>query len=183
MAKKWVCCLAEDATQACRIIERLLRAGFSSTDISVLLPDSGGRRWFPSEKAASRGGSASPPGVVVGAALGMVTGLSAGFIRGLGHFAAAGPIMDILSGMTTVGAAGGVAGGLLGMLIELGLAEKEGEKYERGLLEGQILLAVGSKNSAEVRRAQGVFERQGAHDISSSCAKYLRKQPAPQKVG
>jgi hypothetical protein len=167
MAKTSVFWLARDEAQANRIVDDLRSAGFSSNDISVLLPDKGSTREFAHEK-----GTKAPEGAVTGAGtggvlggvLGWLVGIGTLAIPGLGPFIAAGPILAALSGA----AVGGVAGGVVGALIGMGIPEYEAKRYEARLREGRILLSVHSENSDEAKRAKEIFQRAGAEDISSA---------------
>lgn len=167
MAKTSVFCLARDEAQANRIVDDLRAAGFSSNDISVLLPDKGSTREFAHEKGtkAPEGAIAGAgTGGVVGGVLGWLAGIGALAIPGLGPFIAAGPIMAALSGAAVAATAGGVVGALIGM----GIPEYVAKRYESRLREGRILLSVHSENRDETSRAKEIFERAGAEDISSS---------------
>src|SRR5215510_313106 len=66
---------------------------------------------------------------------------------------------------TVVGAA---VGGLSGALIGLGIPEYEAKQYEGKIRQGNILISVHSEDRDEVKRAKEIFERAGAHDISST---------------
>jgi hypothetical protein len=168
MAKKWVCCLAENGTQACRIIERLQTAGFSSNHISVLLPDKE-RTLESTQQKETKAPQGAVTGAALGGILGLLTGLGALVIPGVGPFVAAGPIIAALGGV----AAGSMAGGLVGTLIGSGIPEDEAQMFEKGLREGRNLLAVYSENSDEISCATAIFERAGAQAISSSCEKLI----------
>jgi hypothetical protein len=82
-------------------VDRILAAGFSNNDISVLLPDSESSKQFAHEKntKAPEGATAGvTTGGVVGGTLGVLAGVGALAIPGLGPFIAAGPIMAGLAG-------------------------------------------------------------------------------------
>jgi hypothetical protein len=167
MAKKSVFCLARDEAQARQIVDSLKAAGFSSNDVSVLLPDKSSTKEFAHEK-----GTKAPEGAitgvgaggVLGGALGWLAGVGALAIPGAGPFIAAGPIMAALSGA----AVGAGAGGLIGALVGMGIPEYEAKRYESRVREGRILISVHSENSDETKRAKDIFERAGAEDISSA---------------
>ena len=112
--------IANTTGQAESIVTKLQASGFSSSDISVLFPDKEGTRDFAHEKntkapeGATTGGLA---GMGVGGALGLLAGIGALAIPGVGPLIAAGPIMGALSGA----AVGGATGGLIGALIGLGI--------------------------------------------------------------
>jgi len=167
MAKKSVFCLAQDEAQACRIVDDLKSAGFSNTDISVLLPDKSGTRDFAHEKntKAPEGAiTGAGTGGVVGGVLGWLAGIGSLAIPGIGPFIAAGPIMAALSGA----AIGAAAGGLVGTLVGMGIPEFEAKRYESKIREGRILISVHAENSDESKRAKEIFERNRAQDIASA---------------
>jgi hypothetical protein len=167
MGTKAVFCLARDQEHASRIVDNLKSSGFSSDDISVLLPDKRSSRDFAHEKhtkAPEGAATGALTGGALGGILGWLTGIGALAIPGLGPFIAAGPIMAALSGA----AIGGTTGGLVGALIGMGIPEFEAKRYESRMKEGRILVSVHSENADETRKARDIFERLGAEDISSA---------------
>jgi hypothetical protein len=50
----------------------------------------------------------------------------------------------------------------------MGISEYEAKRYEGKIKEGNILISVHSEDSDEVKRAKDIFERAGAHDISTA---------------
>jgi len=167
MAKKSVFSLARDEAQACRIVDELKNAGFSNSDISVLLPDKSGTKDFAHKKntkAPEGAVTGAGTGGVLGGVLGWLAGIGSLAIPGLGPFIAAGPIMAALSGA----AIGAAAGGLVGTLVGMGIPEYEAKRYESKIREGRILLSVHSENSDETKRAKDIFERVGAEDIATA---------------
>src|SRR5207249_8076587 len=148
--------------QAERIVQQLQGQGFATSEISVLMPDTAGTRDVGHVKATK-----APEGATTGAATGGVVGLLAGIgalaIPGVGPFIAAGPIMAALSGAAVGAATGGVVGGLIG----LGIPEIEAKRYEEKLKRGNYLIAVHTDESEDVDRAKRVFKSAGAEDIST----------------
>src|SRR5690242_14200975 len=148
-------------------VDRLLAAGFRNEDISVLLPDNVGTKDFAHEKD-TKAPEGTTTGVVAGGAVGGTLGLLAGIgalaIPGVGPLIAAGPIMATLAGV----GAGGVVGGIVGALVGLGIPEYEAKRYEGRVKDGGILLSVHCDSSNEVSRAKDVLKATGAEDISSS---------------
>lgn len=148
-------------------VDALKAAGFSNTDISVLLPENTGTKDFAHEKntkapeGASKGAGT---GALLGGGLGWLVGIGALAIPGLGPFIAAGPIMAALAGAGV----GGAVGGLTGALIGMGIPEYEAKRYEGRVKDGGILLSVHSDSSDETKRAKEILERTGAQDISST---------------
>jgi len=153
--------------QAENIVQHLGREGFSTSDISAIFPDKRGTRDFAHEHNTK-----APEGAVVGVAgggllggtLGLLAGIGALAIPGLGPFIAAGPLMATLSGA----AAGAAVGGIAGALVGLGIPEIEAKKYEGKLRGGNILVAAHVDDADQEKRAKEIFRREGAHDISST---------------
>jgi hypothetical protein len=143
--------------------DRLVRSGFSAGDVSALLPEDLGTRPIGTEKATK-----APEGAVTGAGSGAVLGLLAGIgalaIPGVGPLIAAGPIMAALAGVGV----GGAVGGFTGALIGLGIPEYEAKRYEGRLQKGAILLSVHCDTSVEIKRAKEIMKNAGAEDISST---------------
>jgi len=165
--KRSTLCLVDSQDQARSIVEKLTSAGFSQDDISVLFADKESTREFAHEKETKM-----PEGATIGAGtggtLGGVVGLMAGLgalaIPGLGPFIAAGPLMAALGG----GAIGAGVGGITGALIGLGVPEYEAKRYQGAVKEGGILISVHTDNSDEASKAKDIFKNSGAHDISTT---------------
>jgi hypothetical protein len=148
-------------------VDALVNAGFRSTDISVLMPESMGSKDFAAEKntkAPEGATTGAGAGAVVGGTLGLLAGIGALAIPGLGPFIAAGPIMGALAGAGT----GGVVGGLIGALVGMGIPEYEAKRYEGMIKEGKILLSVHCDDSSWVGRAKDILEQAGGQDIASA---------------
>jgi hypothetical protein len=145
----------------------LVNSGFSSADISVLLPENLGTREIGTEKATKAPEGATTgagTGAVLGGALGLLAGIGALAIPGVGPLIAAGPIMATLAGMGV----GGTVGGLTGALVGLGIPEYEAKRYEGIIQKGGILISVHCPTSDEVSRAKDILKRMGGEDISST---------------
>jgi hypothetical protein len=148
-------------------VDAFLNDGFRNEDISVLLPENMGTKDFAAEKhtkAPEGTATGAGTGAVVGGTLGLLAGIGALAIPGLGPFIAAGPIMGALAGIGS----GGVVGGIIGALVGMGIPEYEAKRYEGMVKEGKVLLSVHCDNSDWVRRAKDLMERTGAQDISSA---------------
>lgn len=156
-----------DRTHAESGVSALVNAGFRQEDISVLLADNVGTKDFAHEKhtkapeGATTGASA---GAVIGGTLGLLAGIGALAIPGLGIFIAAGPIMGALAGIGS----GGVAGGIVGAIIGVGIPEFEAKRYAGLIKEGRTLLSVHCDNAEWVRRAKEVLKEMGAADIAAT---------------
>jgi hypothetical protein len=164
---KAVFCTVKNSMQASQIVDRLKAAGFSNSDISVLMPDAGTTRDFSIDnetKAPEGAATGVGTGAVVGGGLGWLAGIGALAIPGLGPLIAAGPIMAALTGAAVGGAVGGITGALVGM----GIPEYEATRYEGKVKGGHALISVHSENSDETDRAKQIFEAASAEDISTS---------------
>ena len=169
-----------NANQAERVVGRLREEHFSNDDISVLLQDDQGSRDFAHEKntKAPEGTTAGVTvGGVIGGGLGLLAGIGALSIPGLGPLIAAGPIMAALAGLGV----GGAVGGLIGALVGMGIPEYEAKRYEGHIKAGGVLLSVHCDTSEEIARAKDLLKHTGAQDISSS-GEASADYPATSKV-
>ncbi|NLA11959.1 MAG: hypothetical protein GX883_07535 [Firmicutes bacterium] len=141
-----------DRHQAEGALESLKGLGFEK-DISLVAPDE-------EDSDALLGDQDLSEGTMAGGALGGIAGLLAGvgalLIPGVGPIIAAGPIAATLTGVIT----GGIAGGL----IDLGLPEERGEYFEEQVRQGGIVLSM--KASAEqVEETASILRQHGASDV------------------
>ena len=165
--KKAIVCTVNTRAQAESIIQELTTTGFGAHDISVLMSDSQGTKDFAHEyhtKAPEGAIGGVAAGGVVGGTLGLLMGLGALAIPGLGAFIAAGPIMAALAGAGV----GGAVGGLTGALIGMGIPEYEAKRYEGIVKKGGILVSVHFDNSEWTDRAKKIFKDLGAEDVDST---------------
>jgi hypothetical protein len=170
--------IVNSEVQAEDIVQRLTNSGFPSTDISAIFPDRHGSKDFAHEhntKAPEGAVAGVAGGGVLGGTIGLLAGIGALAIPGLGPFIAAGPLMAALSGA----AAGAAVGGVTGALIGLGIPEIEAKMYEGKLRSGNILLAVHVDSSDEEKRAKEILSRGGAEDVSSTGEASV---PEPRRV-
>jgi hypothetical protein len=157
----------KSSVQAERAVDRLLAAGYANNDISVLLPDQQSSKEFAHEKN-TKAPEGTTTGVTAGGAIGGTLGLLAGIgalaIPGVGPFIAAGPIMGALAGVGV----GGAVGGLIGALVGMGIPEYEAKRYEGRVKEGGVLLSVHCDSSDDISRAKELLKQTGAEDIASA---------------
>lgn len=151
-------------TEEC--IHALVDRGFRTEDISVLMSDNVGTKDFAHEmntKAPEGTTTGVVAGGIAGGTLGLLVGLGAIAIPGIGALLAAGPVVAALAGV----GAGGTVGGLIGALVGMGIPELEAKRYEGMIREGRILLSVHCDNSEWVDRAKALLERTGAEHVAS----------------
>lgn len=164
MSNKAVIGIFGNQTQAEQAVLALRNSGFVDNDISVLFPDKKGTRDFAHEQ-----GTKAPEGAIagvgaggaVGGTLGLLAGIGALAIPGLGPFIAAGPILAALSGA----AAGAAVGGITGALVGLGIPEIEAKQYEEKIKGGNILMSVHVEDRDHRKNAKHILEQAHATDI------------------
>jgi hypothetical protein len=174
MSKSSVFGIVKTHAQAEQIVEGLQRAGFDSSEISILLPDNEGKHdigHVKATKAPEGATTGAATGGVAGGVLGLLAGIGTLAIPGVGPFIAAGPIMAALSGAAIGATTGGVVGGLIG----LGIPEIEARRYVDKLKSGNYLIAVHVRDGDEKDRAKEIFKAAGAEDISTTS---MSKAPA-----
>lgn len=135
----------EDARRA---IEGLHDAGFEKDDISLIMRDREGKfsKELDQDQMRDTGQQdvkeGATKGAGIGAALGglggLLVGLGALAIPGIGPVVAAGPIVSALAGAGV----GAVAGGVVGALVDLGIPEEHAEYYAEGVRRGGSLVLV-----------------------------------------
>lgn len=157
----------DDTMQAEKAVDELQRKGVRKEDISIVARESmvkeGHRGGRGQEGDTTMGfGQDISGGVSTGGAIGGVAGLLAGVgalaIPGIGPIVAAGPIAAALSGAVT----GGIAGGL----IDWGIPEDVGERYEQRVKEGKIVAMVRT-NEEKINEAADIFRRHGAKEVET----------------
>ncbi len=164
MSNKAVIGIFSNQAQAEQAVLALRNSGFVDNDISVLFPDKEGTRDFAHEQ-----GTKAPEGAIagvgaggaVGGTLGLLAGIGALAIPGLGPFIAAGPILAALSGA----AAGAAVGGVTGALVGLGIPEIEAKQYEEKIKGGNILMSVHVEDLDHRKKAKRILEQSHASDI------------------
>ncbi len=167
--------------QAERAVDTLIAAGFASAAISVLLADSQSTREFAHEKntkAPEGTATGATAGGIVGGSLGVLAGIGALAIPGVGPFIAAGPIMAGLAGLGV----GGAVGGLVGALVGMGIPEYEAKRYEGHVKDGGTLLSIHCDTSDEISRAKDMLKGTGATDIAST-GESAGAKPSEVRVG
>jgi len=148
-------------------IDSLRAVGFRPADMSALLPDWGSTSEVAHEKhtKAPEGAAAgATTGGILGGGLGLLVGLGALAIPGLGPLIAAGPIVAAFAGA----GAGGVVGGIVGTLIGMGIPEYEAKRYESFLNQGGAILAVHADNKEWAKKARQILDAAGGHGIDQT---------------
>jgi hypothetical protein len=145
-------------------VESLVSEGFSSRDISVLLPESAqqgfratGQEWNSNkgkrEAVRSHG--------LLGGTLGVLAGLSMLAIPGLGPLVGEGTLKAGLAGLGVKNAVGDVARSLM----NIGVPELDAKRYEDRLQQRTILVSVRCDTPGAAERATDILKRTGAEDL------------------
>jgi hypothetical protein len=173
--KKSVMCIVDTKAMAEAIVVQVENAGFPRSDISVLLPSKSGTKDFAHEhntKAPEGAVAGVGAGGVVGGTLGLLAGIGALAIPGVGPLIAAGPLLAALSGA----AAGATVGGIAGALVGMGIPEIEAKRYEGKIKSGNVLISVHTNTREEQTRVEALFKEAKAKDI---CSAMETSVPAP----
>jgi hypothetical protein len=164
MATQMVIALFDDLPHAQRAIETLEEDGFARRDISVVTrhgterpsvdeTDAGPTVASVAEEEAKTGG-------IIGGVGGLIAGLAAFAVPGVGPLLAIGPLATALGGAVM----GAAAGGLVGALAEAGVPEDRAHHYQQRILHGDVVLTLHTNNEG-ARRAETALSRTGARDV------------------
>jgi uncharacterized membrane protein len=147
--------------QAEEAIRELKARDFSEEEISLIGRGEEGDDGQGEEM--SYDGQNLADGTATGGAIGGLTGLLAGagalLIPGIGPIIAAGPLAGALTGIVT----GGIAGGL----IDYGIPEHEGKRYEEEIKRGKIMVAAKSESKDMSEEIISIFRQNGAYDVKT----------------
>lgn len=180
--KKAIIGTVQNKAQADAVVTQLRNAGFADADLSVIFPSEDGEHVMKSridaaggqETKASDGAIAGTgAGAVFGGSLGLLAGIGALAIPGLGPFIAAGPIVATLSGL----AAGATVGGFTGALIGLGVPEEHAKQYETHVRGGGALIAVHTESAEEQRKARDMLVAIGASRVAATPEPTSSREP------
>ncbi|NLS45099.1 MAG: hypothetical protein GX969_05105 [Firmicutes bacterium] len=134
--------------EAEKAIHELKNKGFDDNKVSIVARED------------KEGGADISGGTVTGGAIGGTAGVLAGLgalaIPGIGPIIAIGPI--------AAGLTGAVAGGLVGSLVDLGIPEDRSRFYENKVKEGKVLAVVEADDN-QINDIREVYSKSGASDI------------------
>ncbi len=172
---KTLVALYDEFDQAQNAVQELVEQDFKHDHISLIANNTSGEYdhyigdlGHETKSMREESGSARAKGAGIGAGAGAGLGGVAGLVLGLGAFAipgvgpvvAAGPIISTLAG-AGIGAA---AGGLAGALSKLGVSKEEAEVYSEGVRRGGTLVVVQSADEAE-KQASNILNNHKPVDI------------------
>jgi hypothetical protein len=163
--------LFDTFSQAQRVVDDLTSAGIDRSNISLVrrnrddgiattTTDMGDTTTADAVGAGAIGGG------VLGGTLGLLVGIGALVIPGIGPVIAAGPLAAAL-GSAAVGAGiGAAAGGLIGALVGAGVPEEEAHVYAEGVRRGGTLVTVNADDMM-ADRVYSIMRGAGAADINT----------------
>ena len=174
--------LFETPHEAQLVVNALIEAGIPKSEVSLILPDqnsrAGGSDSDQADRSAKRVSAGMGAGAAAGGALGLLAGIGAFAIPGLGPILAAGPIVAALEGAGF----GAIAGGLAGTLSDVGIPENKTEFYGDRLKEGHALVMVHSDDD-EADKIYEIMEQHGALEtaerVESSDDELLEQESRP----
>ena len=156
--------LYDDIVVARQVVEDLVKADFERSSISLITNDANNQYsqfldedYTPREDAVTASEGAGF-GAVIGGLTGLLVGLAALTIPGIGLAIAAGPIVAGLTGVL----AGAVTGGVVGALVKSGVPEDEAPYYAEGIRRGGTLISI---QTSDTLRAADIINRYGSINI------------------
>jgi uncharacterized protein (TIGR02271 family) len=151
-----------DMTTASAVVNDLVNAGFHRNSISLIANDTDQRYASQVDQDVEMDDTAKGAGIgaAIGGLGGLLLGLGALAIPGIGPVIAAGPIAATLAGAGI----GAVTGGIIGALVDLGIPEESAHVYAESVRRGNILVAAQVEDN-RVDAATGIMEREGLIDI------------------
>jgi hypothetical protein len=156
-----------DRTTVSDALSVLHKAGYRTTDTSVLSSDNQGSKDFAHEKhtrAMAGAGTGAAVGAVLGAAFAWLVSSQTLTIAALGPLVAAGPLLAAFAGA----GAGGTLGWIVGALSGMTLTEYVAKRYAGRIRHGGILLSVHCDSPEWCDRAKKTLKDTGARNISSA---------------
>ena len=152
-------------------LSELRDSGFSMDQVSVVAKDADRNDQIAGADMSDQVGNKADKGATAGAVTGGALGGLGGLLVGLGALAipGIGPVMLAGAGATalattiTGGAIGAAAGGLVGALVGLGIPEEHARSYNERVSRGDYLVMVDGTQE-DIHRAQMVLSHRGIQD-------------------
>jgi stress response protein YsnF len=167
---KTVVGLFDDFQSAQGASERLESAGVARDNISIIAGNESGKyEQYVSGtgEVGKETGKRAATGAAIGGGLGLLAGLTALVIPGVGPIIAAGPIA---AGLTGAGI-GAAAGGLIGGLTSAGISETDANYYAEGVRRGGVLVMVRTTEEMADKAAE-ILDDAGAKDVDEKAREW-----------
>lgn len=179
--QKTVVALYDNLDDAQQAVRDMVDSGLPRDQISLVANDQAGQLREYTDTGSGPSGAAQGAGVGagIGAALGGIGGLLVGLgalaIPGIGPVLAAGPLAAALGGVAGAGAGaitGGVAGGLIGSLTDMGVTEQQAGYFAEGIRRGGTLVTVRTDDDDTTERAKDTMNRHHPVDINERAGEW-----------
>jgi uncharacterized protein (TIGR02271 family) len=154
---------------AVAVVNDLVNAGFDRNSISVIANDADQRysSYVDNDGAADDTAKGAGIGAAIGGLGGLLLGLGALAIPGIGPVVAAGPLAAALAGAGI----GAVTGGIIGAIIDLGVPEESAHVYAESVRRGNVLVAAQIEDN-RVDEATRIMKRTGLIDLEREAASW-----------
>jgi uncharacterized protein (TIGR02271 family) len=151
-----------DLDSAVSVVNRLVDAGFHRNSISVIANDADEKYASYVDQDTNMDDTAKGAGfgAAIGGLGGLLLGLGALAIPGVGPVIAAGPLAAALAGAGI----GAVTGGIIGALIDLGIPEESAHMYAESVRRGHVLVAAQVEDN-RADEATRIMQHAGLIDI------------------
>lgn len=134
-------------------------------DEEVSIVEAEGKHGITTTTAADAAKGAAEGGVL-GLGIGLIAGVTALMVPGVGAVLAAGPLWAALGGALGTAAAGAVAGGVTGYLRDMGVPESEAARYAEAIGRGSVLVSVHADTSERMTEMKNILIKYGGTGIS-----------------
>ncbi|HEY2249712.1 MAG TPA: hypothetical protein VGH74_01580 [Planctomycetaceae bacterium] len=144
-------------------VTRLLAAGFTKEEITVVCSDEAKERHFEEFRHQNPAGKDTPMAVGAGTSIGAVVGGLTAIAVG----AATGAVPLIIAGASGIGA-GSAIGGFLSAMLTRGEEKELANYYDQEIRLGRILVAVevhGPRAARRLAQAADIFRESGAQPV------------------
>ncbi len=170
--EKTIVALYDDFAEAQRVVQDLVDRGFQRNSISIIASDADGEHanYLAEEDDDVSGAEGAGFGAVVGGLTGLLVGLGALAIPGIGPVLVAGPIASTLIGAGV----GAITGGVVGALVDLGVPEEEAGYYAEGVRRGGTLVTIHTPTHMS-ERAVDIMERHNPVDVEEQVSTWQEK--------
>lgn len=163
---KTMTALFDDYAEAAEAVRQLEAAGIEADDISLVVAtlDAEVGETHLDASAAGGAGTGAGIGAMLGGAGGLLAGLGALAIPGIGPVVAAGWLVSTAIGAAAGAALGGAAGGLIGTLTSSGIHEQDAHVFAEGVRRGGTVVSV-RLAEGQAGKVEAIFERTNQVDI------------------
>jgi hypothetical protein len=157
-----------DLERAEKAYKILRDRGYHDDEITVVMSEESMKKYFKQDpsKEESDFGNKAAEGAGVGAGIGGAIGAAAGIILALGTSVVVPGLGIVVAGPLAAGLAGagggGIAGGIVGALVGAGIPKETADKFEKGVKEGEIVVAVQLRNDEDGRYFEDEWRK---HDV------------------